>query len=638
MVLPTLLLTVLSVFPASLGSLKFVPLYKALTIRANKKLPPHIAYLDSHFDIQSSDWASFDKRAKLPLLSGVSANAQQGPYVLTQNRTLEGITIRKSTEVVLAQATRNYKTESQARQETEGPQWLKNIVRPPTAALGTDSGKMEVSLVNLTAAKRITGQVELKDGLAVTNEHHIEVRRSNEGIFHEMGRVDLAKGSYSIDVDETSGFILARLIDKSGVVLGEGSIRLSQLQSPERLIYGPRLEIAPSPAWTGNVGSYYPKAVPPAGKEPKDKDRGRVTALGGESEIHIGKAGEIKLDNVARGSVTIVRAEVPEHLPSNKMMIAGDEQFTLTNFPVSMMKAMKSIVTEPGAPQTYLEDTTFVWGTVTVDGKPVAGVSVLSETDSEVKPIYFNEFMIPDPKLTATSSSGIYAFMNIQQGFNAILAQRGDAYFGHQNVVVESGTVAMGDIQNTLHTESVRVRAFDAFAGEPVHVVANMQSQTEPLQIQNGNAVVILPQVSRTSMIYTEVEPGYVAANYFYNDKDSYIHLPILRQEWLANLRIDAKLDEVPNTGTIVGFFGDENFEAYLAKNPKDSPMQIIYFDGAGRVSATGKGVAGGGFVMFNVPPGTQETVLLGVNTERIYSKVVPVDSETTSVLSFTSY
>src|SRR5437868_8085770 len=101
MVLPTLLLAMLSIFPVSMGALKFVPIYSTLTIRANKKLPPHVAYLDSHFDAQNSEWSMFDKQPKQPLLAGVSVNSQQGTYVFTQKRVLEGITIRKNPEPVL---------------------------------------------------------------------------------------------------------------------------------------------------------------------------------------------------------------------------------------------------------------------------------------------------------------------------------------------------------------------------------------------------------------------------------------------------------------------------------------------------------------------------------------------------------
>lgn len=632
-VLPILLLAMLFALPVHLGSLKYVPIYLALTIRANKKLPPHGAYSDSREDKNSNIWIEFEKRPKQILASGGPGVVQQGPYVLTQKRALEPIVIRKNPEQFVDFGMRGRKTEAQARQENEGPNWIKNVVSAPIFL----ERKPEISISDLRAAKRIAGYIELKEGLAVTNEHHIEVRRSDEGVSREMGRVDLAKGYYSIDVDEATGVISARLVDKAGSVLGEGSFRISQPSSTERLIYGPRLEIAPSPNWPIRVSSFYAPPSPPSGKRlAKDEAVIRTTAIAGELDLAMDHRDETKLENVVRGSSTVVRAKALGHRITNKIMVSGSQAFEVTTFPDAMIEALKSIVEDSGAPRTELEDTTIVWGRVELDGKPISGASVISETDSEAKPIYFNEFMIPDPRLSATSANGLYAFINIQQGFNAILATRGEAYFGHQNVVVEPGTVAIGDIQSSIRTEMIKVRAFDAFSGAPLHLMASMQSLSQPIELEEGSAVVSMAQVSRLSMIYTEVDPQYISANYFYNDQDPYIHLPVLSKDWIMNLKALAKINEEPNVATVVGFFGQENFEAYLAGENKDSFSRVIYFDASGKITA--KGTAGGGFVMFNVSARTQEVVVIGSESEKIYSRVVPTDADMTSVISFTTY
>ncbi|HEY8272366.1 MAG TPA: hypothetical protein VIG33_15855, partial [Pseudobdellovibrionaceae bacterium] len=487
---------------------------------------------------------------------------------------------------------------------------------------------------NLLAARRVTGPIEITGGLAVTNEHHIEVRRSDEGVFREMGQVDLMKGSYSIDIDEASGILIARLIDKSGRILGEGEIRLSQLQAgADRLIKGPRLEISPSPVWTGKVSRYY--------SNPKKEETPptHVTTFSGQNVVTVGRNGEISIEKLSKNSSTVVRAETPEHMPSSKIMIAGAKSFGIPLFPNSMMEALKSIVSDQkSGAYNELAETSVVWGTATLDGKPLSGVTVISETEPEVRAIYFNEFMIPDPKLSATSSIGLYAFIGLPSGFHALLGQRGDAYFGHQNVDVEAGSVAIGDIESTLRTEPVRIRAFDAFGGEPVTLTANLQSFSQPVDIIEGSASVVLPQISRLSMMYTETPQKYLSANYFYNDQDSYIHLPMISRDWLGEIRTFAKINELSQAGTIVGFFGEENFEAYLAGQTKESPAEIVYFDATGKLIDGHRGLLGGGFIIFNVPYGIQEVVVVGDNSEKIFSKVVPVDINTVSVLNFTSF
>ncbi|HEY8272767.1 MAG TPA: hypothetical protein VIG33_17875, partial [Pseudobdellovibrionaceae bacterium] len=132
LVLPTLMLAVFSIFPATMGRLKFIPIYKTLMVKANKKLPPHIAYLDSHFDIQNSEWSDFEKKSKRPLAVGLSENLiQQGSYVFTQKRELEGLVIHKNSELLVLASEPVYKTNIQITQTPEAPQWLQNIVREP---------------------------------------------------------------------------------------------------------------------------------------------------------------------------------------------------------------------------------------------------------------------------------------------------------------------------------------------------------------------------------------------------------------------------------------------------------------------------------------------------------------------------
>ena len=169
-----------------------------------------------------------------------------------------------------------------------------------------------------------------------------------------------------------------------------------------------------------------------------------------------------------------------------------------------------------------------------------------------------------------------------------------------------------------------------------MQLTASLQGLTQPVVLEEGVSFVSLAQVPRLSMIYTETDPQYVSANYFYNDQDTYIHLPVISKDWLDRLKAQAKIDQEPDVATIVGFFGEEDFEVYLAGETKNSSAKIVYFDATGNVIS--KGAAGGGFVMFNVPIKTQEVVVIGTESEKIYSKVVPTDLEATSVLNFTSY
>src|SRR5690606_18871488 len=136
-------------------------------------------------------------------------------------------------------------------------------------------------------------------------------------------------------------------------------------------------------------------------------------------------------------------------------------------FPKSMIKAMKEIVSEQR--MINLNDPTMpiIWGQAKVDGKTVSGVSVEIESAPSIEPIYFNEWMLPDINLKATSSNGLYAFIGVPEGLHAVLGRRGEQYFSHQNVVVQRGAVAIGDLESAHRAELAPLRIYDAFTGEP---------------------------------------------------------------------------------------------------------------------------------------------------------------------------
>lgn len=635
--LPTVMLALFLIFPTSMGKLKFLPIYKAISIKQNKKLPPHVAFLESNFDPEKSEWLNFDRAASAstPGASLTRVAAPTGPYIFTQKRLLDGLVIRRNKEVLISANESRLPVVNfngpQIRNELPASPWLKSVVRTPAAVSGSQKN------VSLAKGGHISGPIEINGGLAVTNDHHIEVRRASDGVFQEMGRVDLQKGFYSIDVQDTTGAIVARLVDKGGTVLGEGSIRMSQFQSSgAKTATGPALQLSPVVTWVGNVSRYYPAPKGRALPAPV------VTTYGGENRVNVSPSGEIAFEGMTKGSATVVRAEAPGHVRSNRMMVAGENDVSVPLLPKSMVSALTSIVgaTPGGAAAVPNKEESpgvaMVWGTVRLDGRPLSGVTVQSESDPDAKVVYFNELMIPDLRLKATSTNGMYAFTDIQEGFHALLALRGEAYYGHQNVLVEKETVSMADISSTLRTEAVTIKSFDAFTGDAARIIAHLQSVEEPVNLSSGATTVTLPQVARMSLIYTENTEPFLKANYFYNDTDAFIHLPMLREDWLVGLRSEEKINQVAKVGTIVGFVSDDNFEVYLAGAKRGNPASIVYFDSSGRRSL--KGEPGGGFVIFNAPVGLQEVVVMSDKADKVLSKVVPVDDNSLSVLSFTSY
>lgn len=687
------------------GGLKFIPIYEALTIKAQKSSPPHVAFEELiESERHLSEWARIEQikprdlaaeKNNAPLFS---RKVELAELVIqkTPERFVPGV---PSTEVAErddsswmnelspAQARRLQVAQSKSEivgEDWSGPSWSEMAAkvlkesgvltaetpdskvyvagldavsgltktrppqpqvrlpdyqnrseRSPASGEGSSGTRDDYSpsygLVDerTDSRKSITGPLEITGGLAVTNEHHIEIRRSDEGILKELGRVNLVQGQYNIDVEDTSGSIVARLVNKEGKILGEGSYRLSKLAArKDSTIAGPKIRIEPHADFGGIIASAYnPKA------EDSAPAKTLVTFIKGAQEVAPKKDGAVAMDNVVRGSSTVVRAAAPSHLQTASVVVAGSE-FRTQIYPASMIQALQDIIAQQRQ-QSFEGAPTVIWGRISQDGKSLAGAQVEVESASDLTPVYFNQFMLPDPKLTATSENGLFAFVDVRVGFHSLLATKADAILGYQNVVVEEGSVAQGDIELSTKSESVPLRVYDAFAGTPVPAVITMQSLSADLETQ-GSSVVSLPHVHRMGIM--RVQPDgvdYVAARYVYNDSDEYIHAPVIRWGWLGAIKGYLKIDDIPSTGVVVGFVPDEDFEVYLAAYDQFNAANIVYFDMQGRILQTGKGIAGGGFILYNVPEDLHEVVVVGARTQKVYSRVLPVDPGSLSVLGF---
>ncbi|WP_374029485.1 hypothetical protein [Bdellovibrio bacteriovorus] len=684
--------------------MKFIPIYEALTIKAQKNSPPHIAFeevLES--ERRDSEWARIEKIKPVNLAHEKTSSAP----LFAKRVELPAMVIQKTSERILAsealplsaereeevnntwieqlprtQAVRLQ--EAQRRSEVLGQDWQgstwsamaketleksgvlnpapektnvyvagagpsgktqvpKSKVYFPNESQGrtpsssdtsaTGGGEMLPSygLAGETAgAKSIVGPLEITGGLAVTNEHHIEIRRSDEGILKELGSVDLQQGLYNIQVQEPTGSVIARLVDKDGKTLGEGSFRLTHVATNQaERVSGPKLKIEPHPDFAGIVTSAYnakPTDAAPA--------QTKVTFVKGLSEVAAKKDGFVSMDNVTKGSSTVMRAAAPRHMQTASIVVSGKE-FKSQLYPDSMIQALQNIVAQQRA-QSFEGAPTIIWGKVALDGKNVSGIDVVVESDPSLQPVYFNQFMIPDATLKTTSENGLFAFVNVQPGFHSLLATRADSIFGYQNVVVEEGSVAQGDIESTIKSEAVPLRVYDAFTGEARSATVTMQSLQEDLEVKTGTTTISLPHISRLGMMRIQPEGAdYVAARYLYNDTDAFIHAPLVHWSWLSSIKSYLRIDDAPSAGLIVGFVPDEDFEVYLAAYDGFESRHIVYFDMQGRILQNRKGIAGGGFILYNVPEDIHEVVVVGARTQKVYSRVLPVDANSLSVLNF---
>lgn len=679
----------------AVGGLRFLPIYDVLTIKAAKNSPPHIAFEELQNSIvDNSGWERIAKAEPVKLSTEKIKNpnpkillaemsfkkqveqlrvqesdnswmnelsrtqvrrvqeAQQRHEVLDQNWTtqswselahetlvksgalkeLSEDTSNEHTKVFISGTDTSGKTRSQIPRSQvylRGESYSPDPSKPRMPADAASEELPSYSIASVAKVKMITGAIEITGGLAVTNEHHIEIRRSDEGVLKELGRVDLIQGTYKIEVEDVIGSVVARLVNKDGKTMGEGSFRLSRVENISAGTFkGPKLQIAPQPTFASVVTSAY---HPNSNRAPANS---RVTFVKGTSDIKVDSDSLAVMENIQKGSSTVMRAAAPDHYQSATVVVAGSES-RVSLFPETMISAFRDIVSQQR--QLSLdENPNIIWGQTKLDGKPVSGIEVQVESDPSLVPVYFNEMMLPDSKLNKTSSNGIFAFLDASPGYHSLLATRAGTLFGFQNVVVEEGSIAVGDIEATLRSEPVPLRVYDAFSGEFQRASIEMQSLQENLEFNERVKTITLPQVNRTGLMRVQPEgTEYLAARYLYNDKDSFVHIPLVQWSWLSAIKNYLKINDSPSSAIIVGFVPDQDFEIHLAGYDNFDSQNIVYFDMQGRILQNKQGLAGGGFILYNVPPDTHEVVLIGKSTQKIGSRVLPVDPNTLSVLSF---
>lgn len=496
----------------------------------------------------------------------------------------------------------------------------------------TNSDKEKSTPSNSNNSNTIIGLLEIKDGLAVTNEHHIEVRRYEEGVFQERGYVNLIQGTYQLDLQNTKGYILARLVTAKGKILGEGIGRVTDVKwnklAPHQ---GPKINITKKIDIKGRTISAYnegkAEALPASAK-------GKIGVFKGYVSHELDASGKISIDNVVARSSTNLVTQVTGHMTTQQIIVSSSE-FENVVYPQKMIQALKAFVSEQKQINYNDPNLSVIMGQVVFDKKPTSGIKVQIENYNEIEPIYFNSLMLPDSKLATTSENGYFAFIGAPDELHHIVALRGENYFGHVNTKVDAGVVSFAKIESTIKTEQTEIKVYDAFAGNPRPAELTLQSLPEKMEIdENGFQNAFMPSIERWSLLFANPSKDYQPAYYSYVDKTDYIYVPLISKSWLYGLVAELKINIHPESGIIMGFVHDEDFSVEIP-NYEKYKNSIIYFDYAGRITKQRSGAQGGGFIIFNLPSDIYEVLVIGAKSQKIYSRLAPIKSQDLYVFNF---
>lgn len=458
---------------------------------------------------------------------------------------------------------------------------------------------------SLPNSASIQGYFELSDGVGLVNQT-VSLRRVKEGQSIEVGQVDLKAGMYQIFVGSFEGELVAEIKDENGIIIGEDRKRISGLVRQNNYFQGPQLKLGRPSSFSLNVKNV---------DDYKLKDE-EINASIFSGNYALKKTTDI-YPNVARHSSTVALIENVAGKKSRTLSIrTAKDTSEIILFSSNWIEGVREYLSDKIQVE-YMSNAGTIIGRVTLDGKPVSGAQVVVENQPGLEPYYLDQFLIPQISQPVTSRNGYFIIPGLQQGSYQISAFIQNRSLGSQAYFVEPSIVSYQEITATESIKINTVRSFDAFTGQMVATdlqvpgVEDLVSvDSEIVNYSNGTKSGLIEVINRP------IGMEYIPYIYLQNQAKDYLHLPQLSEKFIDYLKQDRIL--TGETSIFLGFVQMKRYEVSLADETFDH-RNIVYFNAAGEISLTP--LENGGFVVFNVPAGTQEIIVNNKDNDKISSQ-----------------
>ena len=496
------------------------------------------------------------------------------------------------------------------------------------------------------AQMTISGPIELKQGLALTDEHRIEIHRESKGSVVEYGEVDIQKGTYAIKLSNIDGHICARLRGSQYEIIGEGCFSLDRVKGLNKSTnQGPMLSVSrykdvlafsdnyKEPETPKYALNELPKKTDDGAPQPQlRRERGsRPSAQAGIIDFYDSdnpEAKELALkvqtsvgNTEDSGSTVVATLWAPNHPAVRTVANAGT---TSRGAPLPNNKATDALrkwAEDAGVVPPGTRGGT-VWGRTMSEGRAVAGAQVEIEGRDDLKPLYLNEFYIPDINQKATASHGLYTFVGVSDGEYSIRATQNNKFMGFQNISVREDALALGDIDSTERKRPVRIAVYDLINKTSQSAVATLQNLEEDVVVEGGQADVAVQDNFDTA--YAMVNPldkRYMTAQYMLNPGEDLYNFPLVSSSWVESILSQAKLERPVRNKVVLGIGSQKPFRVEAIGS---RTAQVIYFDSQGQVLDGKFGSAGGGFIILDPEDEVNEYAIQAAGEKSVRAVYMP--------------
>lgn len=609
---------------------------RGLTIRSQTLPAPQPFYVAGETSLRATP--SSPAVSQLKESAPLRVMTEVAPLNIYDNRgQLLPLNVRKQ-EIATALKNEDWEIPSVASQVRKLLGSSSNTPPPPIQVAQNEADMRSVVLPAHAPGVRptwITGQVEMAEGLGYLGaDTPITLRRMFNGARYEEGTLQINEGRFEIHVKEPVGFLVAEMRTLNGRVVGHGEISLLEYAKagmPKERIAGLKIALRPTiegASFTATSGDSYGDTRIALNHR---KNKARVEIQSYSDPQAVNDEGVVSDHSLSLDSTFVARGTAQDSWATLIIGHAREPQ-EIRIFSNKLVAALIDL-NQQGTDRKESYRLGVVWGTVKRQGKVTAGATV--EMAGHSKPIYFNELYLPDPKLTATSSNGLFAFVKVPAGVQALrVSANGGPWIPSQIFPSENKHVSFVnlDIRDKVVTQ---FRVFDGFdLSKTLPSRLKLVGSESSLSLQR-NEFVELAVAANPFLIEAESEREYWVSRVTVAGAPHVVHVPMISREWLYRLSVDKQIHQHAERGIIVGMVDDKISEVELTGYANGENMQIYYFDNQGNLFASkAEAGVGGGFVIFNAPIGLQTIYIQGVGSRETFSQVVIAEPEVVQVIT----
>ncbi len=467
----------------------------------------------------------------------------------------------------------------------------------------------------------LSGSIEIVSGLAITDKaQHIVIFRELEGLAIEKAQVWMNVGKFEVAARSLRGRLVGQLRGPKNEILGQGEINLSSLTpnadstrienlkmkiSP--VVDGARIDVVSAHSYGGHV-----ETVPSA----KVWMMGATQPLKPDADHRYFSEGGLQ-----PGSSFVAQAIADNHWGT--LVVGVSRQDTRAQlFPNKLIDALLNLTL--GADRALADKSGVIWGRITKNGQPVTGARVEMAGDSRRAAVFFNSLLLPDRYADSTGENGAFAFVWATPGIQSVrVIYQGQSYPA-QVIPVESNHVSYLEF-DLGEPDSVPLEMVDPIDGsKEINAILRLAGdETAQVEVQ-GRGRLSLPAGPGLMMLEGDAGEQYELMRYSAPRNSKFMHLPVVRRDWLLSLAARRRINMDTEVGTVVGFAMNDDFIVRLeGADEGDAEPVIVYFDTQGQALFAEEGVAGGGFAIFNVPSGLRTVSISTKSSRQLFTQVV---------------